>query len=478
MRSPNKMLALTLLASAQFMLVVDSSIVNIALPSIQADLKMSAAELSWVVNAYVLVFGGFLLLGGRLADLAGRRRMFMLGLALFTVASLLGGFAQSSGWLYGARAVQGLGAALTSPAALSLLTTTFSEGKERNKALGIWGAAVGAGGACGVLLGGVLTSWLGWEWVLFINVPVGVLAIALAPRLLRESVAEDAAGIDVPGAVFITGSMALLVWGLVDAEKSGWGSTGTIVRLAVAVVLFAAFVVTEKGVKNPLVPFSIFRNWAVTSANVLNILLSMTLLAMFFFIAVYLQEVLGFSALVAGLAYLPLTATIVVSSQLAGKLVGKLGPKWAAVTGLALLTAGLGWFASVRPGGSYAADVLGPSILCGTGMGLSLVAVTIAAMSGTRPQEAGLASGLITTTQQIGGALGLAIIASVAAATTAGFGPGAEHNPQYLTEGFQNGFLLATCVALAAALLSLVLLRPRAGSATPEAEERISPASS
>ncbi|QWF82133.1 Multidrug resistance protein Stp [Amycolatopsis sp. CA-230715] len=322
-----------------------------------------------------------------------------------------------------------------------------------------------------MLLGGVLTSWLGWEWVLFINVPVGAVAIALAPKLLRESVAEDTKGLDIPGALSITASMILLVWGLVGAEAAGWTSAGTIVKLALAAALFALFMVIEGKVANPLVPFAVFRNRAVSLANTLNVLLSMTLLGMFFFIAMYLQEILSYSALVAGLAYLPLTVSIVVVSQLGGKLADRVGPKNLAVIGLASLTAGLGWFSTVRADGSYVVDVLGPSILCGAGMGLSLVAVTVSAMSGTRPQDAGLASGLITTTQQIGGALGLAVIAAVASATTAGFGPGAEHDPRHLTEGFQAGFRLAAFVALAAVVFAVFVLRSPRATSKPERDE-------
>ncbi|WP_051580246.1 DHA2 family efflux MFS transporter permease subunit [Pseudonocardia acaciae] len=446
--------ALTLLASAQLMLVIDSSIVNVALPSIEADLHMTAGQLSWVVNAYVLAFGGFLLLGGRLGDLVSRRRLFMVGLGLFAAASLLGGFAQAPAWLFAARAAQGLAAALTSPTALSLLTTTFPEGQGRGRALGVWGAAIGAGGACGVLLGGLLTSWLGWQWVLFVNVPVGLAAILLTPALLPEQAGRrGATGIDLPGVVVATGGLALLVFGLVDAERTGWLTAPTVGRLAGAVALLAVFVVIEKRVAAPLVPLSIFRNRQLSGANAVNLLLNMTLLAMFFFIALYLQRVLGLGALLAGVAYLPLTVTIVAAAQLAGRVIGRFGTRTALAGGLVTLTVGLAWFAAIDARGSYLVDVLGPSLLCGAGMGLSLVAVTVAATSRVEPRHAGLASGLVNTTQQIGGALGLAVIAGVATAYTTGPGTGE------LVAGFRAGFLLAAAIAAAAAGLGLVALR-------------------
>ena len=288
-----KNLALALLAMTQFVIVIDASIVNVALPSIGAHLHFSRDDLTWVVNAYTLTFGGFLLLGGRMADLLGRRRMFMLGLVVFSLASLAGGLAQSETWLIAARAVQGLGAAIVSPAALSIITTTFADGAERNRALGIWGAVAGAGGAAGVLLGGILTSGLSWRWVLFVNVPIGLIAAALAPRILRESRREEAGNsFDIPGAVAVTGGLALLVYAVVDAVNVGWGSTRTIVCLAAAVVLLIAFVVIERRQRDPLMPFSIFRLRTLRGANIVGLLIGMSLFSMFFFISLYLQDVL------------------------------------------------------------------------------------------------------------------------------------------------------------------------------------------
>ncbi len=314
-RTHSKNLALLLLAMTQFVIVIDASIVNIALPSIGHALHFSQTDLSWVVNAYTLTFGGFLLLGGRLADLIGRRRMFMLGLVVFSLASLAGGLAQSEAWLIAARAVQGLGGAIVSPAALSIITTTFAEGAERNRALGVWGAVAGAGGAAGVLLGGVLTSGLSWRWVLFVNVPIGVACALLAPRLLLESRAEaETRNFDLPGAVTVTGGLALLVYALVDAVNAGWGSAATIAKIAGALVLLAAFVAIERRQRAPLMPLSIFRLRTLRGADTVALLIGMSLFSMFFFVSLYMQQVLHYSALKAGLSYLPLAFGIIFSA--------------------------------------------------------------------------------------------------------------------------------------------------------------------
>ena len=320
--------ALALLATTQFVVILDASIVNVALPSIGSALEFSQQNLSWVVNAYTLTFGGFLLLGGRLADLLGRRRMFMIGLVLFSFASLLGGLAQSDLWLIAARALQGLGAALISPAALSLVTTIFAEGAERNRALGIWGAVAGSGGAAGVLLGGMLTEWAGWEWVLFVNVPIGVAAAALAPRLLPENRDEGAArDFDATGAVLVTGGLALLVYTLVDAESAGWTSTQTLGLGALSLATLAAFVGWESRASHPLMPFGIFRLKTLRGANAVGLLLGMSLFSMFFFISLYMQQVLGYSPIEAGFAFLPLAVTIMVSATVAARLVTRFGAR-------------------------------------------------------------------------------------------------------------------------------------------------------
>jgi EmrB/QacA subfamily drug resistance transporter len=456
--------ALILLAMTQFVIVIDASIVNVALPSIGSHLHFSRDSLSWVVNAYTLTFGGFLLLGGRLADLLGRRRMFMVGLVLFSLASLAGGLAQSEAWLIIARAVQGLGAAIVSPAALSIITTTFAEGAERNRALGIWGAVAGAGGAAGVLLGGILTSGLSWRWVLFVNVPIGIAAAALAPRLLLESRADDeTSGFDVPGAVTVTAGLALLVYAVVDAVNVGWGATSTLLRLVGAAVLIVAFVVIERRQRHPLLPFAIFRLRTLRGADIVGLLIGMSLFSMFFFISLYLQNVLHFSPIKAGLSYLPLSVGIILSAGAASQLVTRVGFKPVLIGGMLLIAAGLLWFSRARaPGGSYTVDVLGPSILAALGLGFSFVPVTIAAVTGTKPQEAGLASGLINTSQQVGGALGLAILATVANSRTQSLLHHGAHDPVVaLTKGFDRAFLVGAGFALVGALLTALLISSR-----------------
>jgi EmrB/QacA subfamily drug resistance transporter len=389
--------------------------------------------------------------------------MFILGLGLFSVASFAGGVAQSDTWLIAARAAQGLGAAIVSPAALSIITVTFAEGSERNRALGIWGAVAGAGGAAGVLLGGILTQGLSWRWVLFVNVPIGVAAILAAPRLLEESRStEPGRRLDVGGAITVTAGLALLVYSLVEAVNAGWTSAATLGRIAGALVLLAVFVVWELRQPDPLMPFSIFRLRTLRGANIIGLLIGMALFSMFFFISLYLQQVLGFSALKTGVSYLPLAVAIILSAGAASQLTNRFGFKLTLITGLAFVTGGLVWFAHVQPGGSYVADVLGPSLLAGIGLGLSFVPVTIAAVSGTTNREAGLASGLINTSQQVGGALGLAILASIANSQTRDVLNAGTHNLKVaLTEGFQDAFLVGAGFAAAGMLLAMVLISSR-----------------
>jgi len=450
-------LALGLLCMAQFVVVLDASIVNVALPSIGEALEFSQENLSWVVNAYVLTFGGFLLLGGRLADLLGRRRVFMFGLVLFALASLVGGFAESEGMLIGARAVQGLGAAILSPSALSIVTTTFTDGAERNKALGVWGAVAGSGGAAGVLLGGVLTDGLGWEWVLWVNVPIGIAAAAIAPTLLAETRAEGSRrAFDIAGALSVTAGLSVMVYALVDATDAGWGSTQTIGLLALAAVLLAAFVAIELRSPQPLVPFRIFRIRTLTGANVVGILIGASLFSMFFFISLYMQQVLGYSAIHAGLSYLPLALMIIVTAGVASQLVTKVGFKPVLAAGMVFIAAGLIWFGQVSVGGGFLTDILGPSLLAAIGLGLAFVTSTIAAVSGVDEHEAGLASGLINTSQQVGGALGLAVLASVANSVT---NDATGSPPQALTDGFQAAFMGGAAFAILGLIATLVLIR-------------------
>jgi EmrB/QacA subfamily drug resistance transporter len=469
----SKWLALALLAMTQFVIVLDASIVNVALPSIGRELDFSQDDLSWVVNAYTLTFGGFLLLGGRLADLLGRRRMFVAGLILFGAASLAGGLSQSDAQLIVARTVQGLGAAIISPAALSIITTTFSEGAERNKALGVWGAVAGAGGAAGVLLGGILTEFLGWEWVLLVNVPIALIAASLAPALLVESRDARPATFDVAGAVSVTAGLALLVYALVNTVDVGWGAAETLALLAGAAALLAVFVAIELRARHPLMPFSIFRLRTLRGANIVGLLIGMSLFSMFFFISLYVQQVLGYEPLEAGLAYLPLSALIIVSAGLGSQLVTRIGFKPTLVAGMLLISVGLLWFSRVSaPGGSYVGDVLFPSMVVAVGLGLAFVTDTIAAVTGTRPDEAGLASGLINTSQQVGGALGLAIAATVANSTTVDAFAAGDGRLVALTEGFQDAFLACAGFAVLGAILAATLISSRDSREHAEAARR------
>ncbi|MDQ3759182.1 MAG: DHA2 family efflux MFS transporter permease subunit [Actinomycetota bacterium] len=454
--------ALALLCMAQFVVVLDASIVNVALPTIGADLRFDQDNLSWVVNSYVLTFGGFLLLGGRLADLLGRRRIFIAGLILFAAASLAGGFAESEGLLIAARAVQGLGAAMLSPAALSIITTTFKDGSERNRALGVWGAVAGSGGAAGVLLGGILTEYAGWEWVLWVNVPIGIIAALLAPRLILESRSDDAnRSFDIPGAVTVTGGLALLVYALVEAPEVGWGSAETLGLLAAALVILGAFVAIELRSASPLVPFRIFRLRTLTGANVVGLLTGASLFSMFFFISLYMQNVLGFSAIEAGLSYLPLAVSIILAAGLASQLVTKVGFKPVMALGMAFVAAGLAWFSQISVDGSFVGDVLGPSLLAAVGLGFSFVPTTIAAMSGVQDREAGLASGVINTSQQVGGALGLAILSSIAFSTIGNLAAQGDVGPAALTDGYADAFMVGSGIAILGVIASLTLIRNR-----------------
>ena len=465
--------ALFLLAAAQFVVVLDASIVNVALPSMGRDLDIAPENLSWVINAYTLVFGGFLLLGGRMADLLGRRRMFMAGLLLFALASLAGGLAATEGQLITARAVQGLGGALLSPAALSIITMLFAEGKERNKALGVWGAVAGSGGAVGVLLGGILTDQLGWEWVLFVNVPVCLALVAMIPGVLPESRTDGDRRFDAAGAFTVTAGVALLVYALVDAPSAGWGSSQTIGLGIGALLVLAAFVAIESRSKAPLVPFSIFKNRTLTGANVTAVLVAMSLFSMFYFITLYMQFVLGYDALKAGLAYLPLSAGIIISAGVASVMTTKLGFKPTLVFGLVLVAIGLAWFSQISPDGTYVGDVLFPSIVAALGLGFSFVPLTIASVTGVRSHEAGLASGLINTSQQVGGALGLGILVAIANSyiADAGGAPG-RPDPVALSDGFSAAFLTGSAFAVLGAILAATVISTKDSREAREAAQR------
>ena len=455
--------ALILLCVAQFIVVLDASIVNVALPSIGKGLDFSEEDLPWIVNAYVIAFGGFLLLGGRAADLLGRRRIFITGLAVVGIASLAAGFAATQGQLIAARAAQGLGAAFVSPAALSIITTLFKDGAERNKALGAWGAVAGSAGAAGVLLGGILTDGLGWEWVLWVNVPVAAIALALTPGLIPESRSESATRhYDAAGAVSITAGLSLLAYALLDASSSGWGSTKIVSLLALSAALIGVFVAIELRSKAPLVPFRIFRMRTLTGANTVGLLLGASLFSMFYFISLYMQQVLGYSAIHAGLSYLPLAVTIIVAAGLGGQLVTRFGFKPILAAGMLFVSGGLLWFSQVSVGGGFLTDILAPSLLAAIGLGFGFVTSTIAAVAGVEEREQGLASGLINTSQQIGGALGLAVLSTIATSRTDDvMATGTSSLPNALTEGFQSAFLGGAVIALLGFAATLILIRSR-----------------
>jgi EmrB/QacA subfamily drug resistance transporter len=454
--------ALILLCVAEFVVVLDASIVNVALPSIGRGLHFSEQNLPWIVNAYVIAFGGFLLLGGRAADLLGRRRVFMAGLLVVAVASLAAGFAATQGELIAARAAQGLGAAIIAPSALSIITILFQDGAERNKALGAWGAVAGSAGAAGVLLGGILTDGLGWEWVLWVNVPVSLIALAFTPGLIPESRSDsETRHFDAAGALSVTAGLSVLAYALLDASSAGWGSTKIVSLLAVAVVLLGAFVAIEARSSAPLVPFRIFRNRTLTGANVVGILLGASLFSMFFFISLYMQQVLGYSPIHTGLSYLPLAVMIIVAAGVGGELVSRWGFKPILATGMLVVALGLAWFSQVSVGGGFLADILGPSLLAALGLGFGFVTSTIAAVAGVREHEQGLASGLINTSQQIGGALGLAVLSTIATTRTHHLLSGGSDLPHALTSGFQAAFLGGSVIAALGFAATLILIRTR-----------------
>jgi EmrB/QacA subfamily drug resistance transporter len=456
---PQRWKALAIVCAAFFMTVLDVSIVNVALPSIGRSLSFSEQSLQWVITAYAITFGGFLLLGGRAADLLGRRRVFYVGVAVFTIASFLCGLAWSEGVLVGARAVQGLGAAIISPAALSIITTSFEEGPERNKALGIWGAIGGSGAAVGVLAGGVLTKYLGWEWIFFVNVPVGALALALAPRFVRESRSDREHSHDIAGAVAITAGLALLVYGVSEAPSHGWGSAWTISRLTVSVVLLVAFLVIESRAKDPLMPFRIFGVRTVAGANVAGLLLGAVIFANFFLLTLYVQQVLGWSALRTGLTFAATAGTAILWAGLAQALVTKLGPKPVMAVGFVAMIAGMVWYAQIPVHASFASDLLPGYLLVGFALPFSFIPVSIAALAGVEAHEAGLASGLINTAQQVGGAIGVAVTSSISISHFRHLVKHGERFPEAFTSGTQWAFWLTVGIAVFGLVATLVLVR-------------------
>jgi EmrB/QacA subfamily drug resistance transporter len=460
-------LILALVSVVQLMAIVDGSIVNVALPSIKNALHFSQVDLQWVINAYTLIFAGFLLLGGRAADLLGRRSVLMVGLLLFSGASLVCGLAQSSLMLEVARGVQGLGGAIMSPAALSILLVTFREGPARNRALAVWGAVAGGGVAIGVILGGLLTQGPGWRWIFFVNVPIGLLAVLAAPRVLSESHGEDRSrSYDLPGAVTVTLALVLLVHAMVGTTTYGWGATRTIGELVGAALLLGIFVAIEgRFAAHPLVPLRIFRSRTLSGANVVALLLGLALFAVFYFLSLYMQEVLGYSPLRAGLAYLPITVGIIVVSGVASQLIGRMGARWLLTIGMLITAAAFLLLARLPAHGSYVADILPAFIVLPLGTALAFVSVTNAAVAGVAPQDSGLASALLNTSQQTGGAVGLGLLVTIAASRTNSVLAGSRHvSLDYaLVQGFHLAFLVAAGIAAAAALVALLAIASAIG---------------
>jgi len=459
-------IALGVIVVAQFMVVLDIAIVNVALPSIRTDLHFSQESLQWVITAYAILFGGVLLLGGRLADLLGRRRLFIAGLAIFTASSLLDGLAWSEGSLIGFRALQGLGAALLSPAALSILTTTFREGRERNLALGIWGAASGSGGAAGVLLGGALTSALSWSWIFFINIPVGIVVVALSPWLLRESrAALGHRHFDFAGAASITGGLMLLVYAMTRAAQQGWVTGTSIALLAASAALIGAFFVIELRSKAPLLPLRIFRLRTLSASNASGLLMGGAIFSQFFLLTLYMQEVLHYSALKTGVAYIGLTLAIIIFSAVSQALVTRIGVRRVLPVGLALSTVALVLFARLPVHGNYFTDLFPAFLISGLGLALAFVPMSIGALTGVRQADAGIASGLINTTQQIGGAIGVAVATTVATTFTARYvdvhAGTTAFSGAALTHGFQIAFYVLAGLAGFGAVLSAAMLESR-----------------
>jgi EmrB/QacA subfamily drug resistance transporter len=467
---------LAVIVAAQFMVVLDATIVNVALPSIKTDLGFSQEGLQWVITAYSIFFGGFLLLGGRLADLLGRRRLFMVGLVVFTASSLLDGLAWSEGSLIAFRSLQGLGAAMLSPAALSILTTTFREGRERNLALGIWGAASGSGGAAGVLLGGALTSALSWSWIFFINVPVGLLVLALTPWLLRESRADlKHRYFDFAGAATITAGLMLLVYAMTHATQHGWATVETIGLLSASAALVIAFVVVEFRSKAPLLPMRIFRLRTLAASNATGLLVSGAIFSQFLLLTLYMQQVLHYSALKTGVAYIALTVSIIAFSAVSQALVSRFGIRWVLSAGLVLSAVALVLFARLPVHGSYFADLFPAFLLSGIGLALAFIPMSIGGLTGVTQADAGIASGLINTSQQIGGAIGVAVAVTIATTFTNRFvdaHPGASPlGGSALTHGFAIAFYVLAAIAAFGAVLAAVLIESNPAESVEETVE-------
>jgi EmrB/QacA subfamily drug resistance transporter len=471
----SKRMILAFLCVAQFMVILDVSIVNVALPSIQRAIHVSEHDLQYVVTAYGTLLGGFLLLGGRLADAFGRRRMLQIGLLIFAVSSLAAGLSQGTGLLIVARGLEGFGAAIIAPAALSILTNVFTEGAERNKALGIWGSLAGLGSVCGALFGGLLSDGPGWRWIFFINVPIGIAAAVVAALILPESRERSRSrNFDTLGAVFLTGALLLLIYTINEAVTVGWATPRTIGSIAGSVALLGLFVVVELRAKSPLIPLGIFRRATLRTANIINLVVVAAFFSLFFFASLFMQQVLGYSALKTGLAYVPLALTVAASAAVASVLVTKVAPKPVLVAGLTLTTTGLLLLSRLPLHSSYAVDLLPAFLIVGAGLGFTFVPVQIAAFVGVQEHESGLAAGLINTSQEAGGALGVAALSTVVFTRVNHLLAAAHGNPSAapvaLASGFHRGFFIGACLAGLALLLSTGLL-PSMKSAPAEQEE-------
>ena len=477
-RPDRRGIALALVLGAQLMIILDMTVVNIALPSIARGLHFSAPSLSWVLNAYTLTFGGLLLLGGRAGDILGRRRVFIAGIALFTAASLAGGLATSAAWLLTARAVQGVGGAIASPAVLALITSSFSEGRERTRALGIYTAVAMGGGSLGLVLGGVITEWVSWRWVLFINVPIGIAVALAAPLFLTESQPQPGR-FDVAGALTSTAGMTALVYGFIRAASDGWSDGVALSAFAAAIVLLGLFILNESRARQPITPLRLFADRGRAGAYVARLLLVAGMFGMFFFLTQFVQDILGFSPLRAGISFLPMTAALFAVSRLSPRLLARFPGQGLMLTGLLPVVAGMTWLSRITPGTGYLAGVLGPMLLIGAGMGLVFVPLTVASLAGVRPEDSGAASSMVNVTQQVGGSLGLAIL--VTAFSTASR-DAARHRLAHLAPlaqahhvvvaGMASAFTLAAIFDVCALLVVLAIIR----SGGPRAAARPAPA--
>jgi EmrB/QacA subfamily drug resistance transporter len=460
-------LALAVICAAQLMIVLDATVVNVAIPTIHHALKFSETNLEWLITAYSLTFGGLLLFGGRTGDLYGKRKMFMIGITIFAVSSLLGGFATNDVWLIITRGMQGIGGAIAAPTALSLIATNFPEGKERNRAMGVYAAMSGAGGAVGLLLGGILTSYVSWRWIFFINVPIAAIVLFLAPRALNES--QTTSGhLDVPGAITATGGMLALVYGLSNASSHSWSSISTLVSLGASVVLLTAFGFIEQRSKEPLMPLSIFKNRNRSASYAMMLMIGIAMFSMFYFLTQYLQNVLGWSPIRTGVGFLPMTAGIIVAATVVSRFIGRVGIRLPLIVGPALATVGMLWISRLTVTSNYG-DILGPLLVISLGMGLSFVPLTLTAVSGVEPHEAGLASALLNTMQQVGGALGLAVLATIAIDATKSK-LASLHSTTVLashvatTHGYTTAFTVSAAIAFVGLLISIFAVRAPASS--------------